>query len=95
MINIEKLYNLFLQFPEIVTDSRKVKPNSLFFALKGTNYNGNLFAKQALETGCEYAICDEKEIIESDKFIYTYDVYVTLRKVLTPLQSIYDQFSLF
>ncbi len=50
-MNIEQLYELFLQHPSVQTDTRKLKPGDLFFALKGPLFNGNAYAAQALEAG--------------------------------------------
>ncbi|HEY4207813.1 MAG TPA: Mur ligase family protein, partial [Puia sp.] len=58
-MNIERLYQLFLQHPSIQTDTRKLRGGDLFFALKGPNFNGNLFATGALKLGAAYAIIDE------------------------------------
>ena len=46
---IEELYNLFLQYPSVQTDSRKWKTGDLYFALKGENFNDNQFAIHELE----------------------------------------------
>jgi len=59
-MEISSLYQLFLQYPRICTDSRKCSKDSIFFALKGENFNGNAFAAKALEAGCAYAIIDEE-----------------------------------
>jgi len=58
-MKIEEIYRLFVKHPEISTDSRKISEGCLFFALKGENFNGNLFANKALEKGASYAIVDE------------------------------------
>jgi|AntRauTorcE11898_2_1112593.scaffolds.fasta_scaffold00088_6 UDP-N-acetylmuramoyl-tripeptide--D-alanyl-D-alanine ligase len=58
-MNIESLYELFLQHPSISTDSRSIKPGSLFFALSGDNFNGNRFAAEALDKGAACAIIDQ------------------------------------
>jgi UDP-N-acetylmuramoyl-tripeptide--D-alanyl-D-alanine ligase len=58
-LNIEQIYNIYETCQGISTDTRKIKPESMFFALKGENFNGNLFAAQALEKGAKYAIIDE------------------------------------
>ena len=50
-MKLEKLYELFLQFPVVCTDTRKITTNCIFFALKGDNFNGNTFAKKAIENG--------------------------------------------
>jgi UDP-N-acetylmuramoyl-tripeptide--D-alanyl-D-alanine ligase len=44
----EQIYHLYFSTP-IVTDSRNVSQGSLFFALKGENFNGNHFAVEAIE----------------------------------------------
>ena len=60
-MSISELYDLYLHFPNICTDSRKVVSNSIYFSLKGERFNGNKFAKQALDSGCKFAIIDEKK----------------------------------
>ena len=45
-MSISEIYDLYVQFPNICTDSRKVVPNSIYFSLKGERFNGNKFAKQ-------------------------------------------------
>jgi UDP-N-acetylmuramoyl-tripeptide--D-alanyl-D-alanine ligase len=57
---IDKLYNIYLQHPVVGTDTRNIKPGSLFFALKGGNFNANTFAKEALNKGAAHAIIDEE-----------------------------------
>lgn len=59
--SIEGLYNLFLQHPVICCDTRNIIPGSIFFALRGTNFNANEFAKEALRKGCTYAVIDEEK----------------------------------
>ena len=63
-MDIKKLYTLYQQHPCITTDSRDCPENSIFLALKGDSFNGNLFAVQALEKGCAYAIIDEPSVLE-------------------------------
>ena len=46
-MNIANIYQLYSKFPKITTDSRKVEKNSIFFALRGNNFNGNKFAAEA------------------------------------------------
>ncbi len=78
-MKIELLYELFLKYPTISTDTRKISPNCLFFALKGPNFNGNTFAQQALNLGAAYAIIDEEEHLVNDKCILVEDVLKTLQ----------------
>ena len=81
MMEIATLYKLFLQHPSIQTDTRKLKKGDLFFALKGDNFNGNLFSKQALQLGAAYAIIDEAVDFEDDRLITTTDVLKTLQQL--------------
>ncbi|MCD6113437.1 MAG: UDP-N-acetylmuramoyl-tripeptide--D-alanyl-D-alanine ligase [Bacteroidales bacterium] len=78
---IEEIYNLFNSFPNINTDSRKTIDNSLFFALKGENFNGNKFAEIALKNGAEYAIIDEKKFKKNNRYILVDNVLETLQKL--------------
>ena len=58
-MDINTLYSLFEQCNGVTTDSRTVGRGELFVALKGANFNGNLFAVKALEMGAAYAVVDE------------------------------------
>lgn len=59
-MDINKLYSIFEQCSGVTTDSRKVAAGNLFVALRGANFNGNLYAVKALESGAAYAIVDER-----------------------------------
>lgn len=55
-MTIKEIYDIFLSSGGIQTDSRKVTPGQLFFALKGENFDGNEFAQKALDAGACYAV---------------------------------------
>ena len=78
-----QLYPIFLQHPIICTDSRVCPLDSLFFALKGENYNANGFAIAALEKGCAYAVVDEAEYAIDDRFILVDNVLESLQELAT------------
>lgn len=80
-MNIRHLYNLFLTSSGVITDSRKVVKNSMFFALKGDNFDGNTFAKDALESGALCAVVDDKNLPENPKFFKVDDVLASLQKL--------------
>ena len=73
------LYSYFLKHPIISTDTRNIQPSSLFFALKGENFNGNAFAVEALEKGAAYAIIDEAQYQKDERFILVDDVLAALQ----------------
>jgi UDP-N-acetylmuramoyl-tripeptide--D-alanyl-D-alanine ligase len=78
-MNIEQLYQVYLQYPSVETDTRKLKQGDIFFALKGPSFNGNAFALQALEAGAAYAIVDEPEFAVNEKTILVQDTLGTLQ----------------
>ncbi len=80
-MTIETLHNIFLSCSSVTTDSRNCPENSLFFALKGESFNGNLYAKDALITGAQYAIIDDKSVAISDRYILVEDVLYTLQQL--------------
>jgi UDP-N-acetylmuramoyl-tripeptide--D-alanyl-D-alanine ligase len=78
-MNIKDIYQLFLQHPIICTDTRTIAKDSIFFALKGENFNGNKFAQQALQAGCAYAIIDEAPYAHDNRLIKVNGVLQTLQ----------------
>ena len=58
-MKIESIYEIYLKYPSIQTDSRKLKEGDFFVALKGPHFNGNQFALRALDAGAAYALIDE------------------------------------
>jgi UDP-N-acetylmuramoyl-tripeptide--D-alanyl-D-alanine ligase len=81
MISIEELYALFQKHPHAVTDSRKIVPGCLFFALKGEHFNGNAFARQALENGAAIAVVDEPARQLDKRFILVDDALSVLQRL--------------
>ncbi|WP_026839686.1 UDP-N-acetylmuramoyl-tripeptide--D-alanyl-D-alanine ligase [Gillisia sp. JM1] len=82
-MNIETLHQLFLESKGVATDTRAIKTNQLFFALRGDNFNGNLFAEKALSKGAGYAIIDEELNKPNDRYILVENVLETLQKLST------------
>ncbi len=78
-----ELYSIFLRYPSVTTDSRMCEKDSIFFALKGERFNGNLFAEKALEAGCAYAVVDEwtEGIPADERIIRVDDVLHTLQQL--------------
>ncbi|SEM02012.1 UDP-N-acetylmuramoyl-tripeptide--D-alanyl-D-alanine ligase [Aquimarina amphilecti] len=80
-MDITDLHKLFLKSNGICTDTRKIKNNNLFFALKGDNFNGNTYAKQAIEKGALYAIIDDEKFAVSEQYILVNDTLKTLQNL--------------
>jgi UDP-N-acetylmuramoyl-tripeptide--D-alanyl-D-alanine ligase len=80
-MNIERLYQLFSETNLVDTDTRKIRKGSLFFALKGDNFNGNTFALQAIKEGASYAIIDEAEYKTHPNIILVKNVLQTLQQL--------------
>lgn len=72
-MEISTLYNYFKECGKVTTDTRNCPEGSMFIALKGETFNGNAFAKQALEKGCRYAVVDEKEYADSENIFFVDD----------------------
>ena len=81
-MNINELYIYFLECEDISTDSRSVKKNSLFFALKGDNFDGNKYALEALNKGAKYAIIDDSNL-KNPHFIKVQNVLNSLQELST------------
>jgi len=78
---MQQLYSLFLQHPVVCTDTRNIIPNSIFFALKGANFNANEFAEQALNAGCSAVVIDEEKYKKDDRYFLVDDVLKTLQEL--------------
>jgi len=79
-MDIEALYKIFLEHPVVSTDSRNCPPDSLFFALKGDSFDGNMFAEKALETAA-YAIIDDPAVKTNERMLLTGNVLQTLQQL--------------
>ena len=78
-----QLYSIFQEHPIVCTDSRNCPAGSIFFALKGDNFNANAFALSALENGCSYAVIDEAEYALDERFVAVNNVLESLQQLAT------------
>jgi UDP-N-acetylmuramoyl-tripeptide--D-alanyl-D-alanine ligase len=81
-MKLEHLYSLIVG-RKIVTDTRKIVKDSVFFALKGDNFDGNTFVSEALKKGAILAVIDDKSYQISDKTVLVKDVLTSLQKLAT------------
>lgn len=77
----EELYRQYLLHPSVQTDSRKVQPGDIFFALKGDSFNGNQFARQAIEAGAVLSVIDEEAYAIPGKTMLVPDVLRSLQEL--------------
>ncbi|WP_224488976.1 UDP-N-acetylmuramoyl-tripeptide--D-alanyl-D-alanine ligase [Robertkochia flava] len=82
-MNITDLHTLFLNASGVSTDSRKIAHNTIFFALKGDNFNGNRYALEALKKGASYAVVDENVDHSNVRLIQVDNVLHTLQELAT------------
>jgi len=80
-MKIEELHQLFLKAKSVSTDTRTLEKGTLFFALKGENFNGNRFAQKALDLGASFCIIDEVQKPDNERYILVDDVLQTLQKL--------------
>ena len=77
---IDKLYSIFLNSSGVATDTRKIEKGTIFFALKGENFNGNKYASDAINSGAIAAVIDEEAYMQEGMFL--------VKDVLTALQDL-------
>ena len=81
LMMIEELYKIYQQYPSVQTDTRKLRSGDIFFALKGPNFNGNAFAKQAIDSGAAMVVIDEKDFEIPEKTFLVPDVLTALQEL--------------
>ena len=75
----KRLYEVFKAHPIISKDSRALPNNCIYFALKGENFDGNKFAKEALKKGAAYAVVDDYSLEDQDQLLFVDDVLTALK----------------
>lgn len=78
---LQYLYSLYRQSPKVQTDTRKIAPGEIYFALKGEQFDGNQFVAQALEAGATFAVVDDPAAQINDRCILVEDVLTTLQQL--------------
>lgn len=80
-MEIQDLYKIYLNTPQITTDTRKEVKNTIFFCLKGPNFDANTFALTALERGAAHVVADDPQLKDKPNITYVYDVLTTFQKL--------------
>lgn len=76
---INTIYSAYLQSRTVTTDSRAITPGCIFFAFRGANFDGNVFAPQALEQGAALCVISDPQYRVDDRCIVVDDVLATLQ----------------
>ena len=82
-MELKEIYEIFRQCGSITTDTRKISCGTMFFALKGDNFDGNAFAADALEKGASYCVIDNPQYRTSDRCILVDNVLATMQQLAT------------
>lgn len=80
-LEIENLYTVFKKCPRISTDSRNIVKDSIFFALKGTHFDGNTFAEKALDNGAAFIVIDNPNYYKNERCLLVNDALITLQQL--------------
>ena len=80
-MNIQDIHNLFLQCKTVSIDTRKIEKDSMFFAIKGENFDANTFAAQALELGALFVVIDNASYFIDERTILVDNSLETLQEL--------------
>lgn len=82
-MNIKDLHDIFSNKckGKISTNTQDVVSESLFFAWKGENNDGNNYAAEALERGSLYVVVDNPDIVKDERYILVNDSMQTLQEL--------------
>ena len=78
---MSELYDIFRRHPRISTDTRRIEPGSVFFALHGATFDGNRFAADALSKGAAYAVVDDPAAVIGDRTVLVGDTLEALQEL--------------
>ncbi|MEZ4777440.1 MAG: UDP-N-acetylmuramoyl-tripeptide--D-alanyl-D-alanine ligase [Bacteroidia bacterium] len=92
MIEITELLTLFHKYPSVTTDTRKVQPGDIFFALRGEKFDGNSYAAAALEKGAVKAVIDNPDyaVPGDDRYLLTDHSLKTLQDLARAWRRSFD-----
>jgi UDP-N-acetylmuramoyl-tripeptide--D-alanyl-D-alanine ligase len=80
-MNIQDIHNLFLQCKSLSIDTRKIEKGSMFFAIKGENFDANTFAEEALKLGALFVVIDNESYSIDERTILVENSLETLQEL--------------
>lgn len=78
---MNNLYALFRSAAGVTTDTRRIVPGAIFFALRGATFDGNRFAAEALARGATYAVVDDPAAAADPHTILVPDTLAALQEL--------------
>lgn len=81
MNTIEQIYKIYSEHPQIITDTRKLEKDCIFWALKGEKFDANEFVNQALDQGAAYAVISNPNKYIEGKTVLVEDTLVSLQEL--------------
>lgn len=79
--SIDTLYSIYLRHPKLSKDTRAIDKGCIYLALKGESFDGNKFAKEALDKGAAYVLIDDPQYAINDKYLLVIDVLKSLQEL--------------
>jgi UDP-N-acetylmuramoyl-tripeptide--D-alanyl-D-alanine ligase len=80
-MDITTLYKTYLTCGTVSTDTRKIKPGDMFFAIKGANFDANTFAAEALERGAAAVVIDNEKYVIDHRTVCVSDTLQALQQL--------------
>ncbi|MBQ4477503.1 MAG: UDP-N-acetylmuramoyl-tripeptide--D-alanyl-D-alanine ligase [Bacteroidales bacterium] len=78
-MEIKDIYSKYLQCTQVCTDTRQLSKGCFFVCIKGDNFDGNTFAKDALEQGASFVLIDNKDYQIDERTILVDNTIDTLQ----------------
>ena len=77
---------------KIKINSKDIKKNDVFIALKGSNNHGNKFIKDAFKAGAKYCITDKKckQLVNMENILFVDSIFFFLKELSIKKRSIYN-----
>lgn len=75
------LHQYFLASKSVSTDTRNISKDCIFFALKGDNFDANIFINEALDKGAKYVVIDNPNYQVEGKTLLVDDTLIALQQL--------------
>ena len=83
---------IFNNSNKIKINSKDIKKNDIFLALKGKKYHGNRFISDAFESGAKYCITDKKytDYKKKENILFVENIYSYLKNISIQKRSLFN-----